>query len=153
MQHPQLKSFLDMGSVEEAEWKVVKPKGRRGRQRLADILAQEAVNDAGTRTATSLLDVASIAADHEKLCSRWRSSASYRALRAIISDNAAGHAAIKTAICLGVGSFDVRDSLSRHCRSSHDAHVQLEAFRTVVAMLGQSTTLLTLPYLVCGTDR
>lgn len=129
-----------MALEEEEEWQVVKPKGRKGRQRLADILTQEAVNDptrAGSPRTTSLLDVDSITADHEKLCSRWRSSASYRDLRTIISDNAAEHAVIKTAICLGVGSFDVKDHLSRHCRSSHDAHVQLEAFRTLVGMLGK----------------
>jgi hypothetical protein len=128
-----------MGSDGE-EWQVVKPKGRRGRQRLADILTQEAVNGqtrAGIPTTTSFLEVAAMVADHEKLCSRWRTSSAYRDLRATISDNAAGHASIKTAICLGLGSFDVPDSLSRYCRSSHDAHVQLEAFRTVVSILGQ----------------
>lgn len=118
----------------------MKPKGRKGQQRLAAILTQEAVNaqsKAGFPPKTSVLDVASIVADHEKLCSRWKNSPSYSDLRAIITDNAARHATIKTAICLGTGSFDARDHSSRHGRSSHDAHVQLEAFRVVVGVLGQ----------------
>ncbi|OIW30726.1 hypothetical protein CONLIGDRAFT_679491 [Coniochaeta ligniaria NRRL 30616] len=130
-----------MGSDDE-EWQVVKPKGRKGQQRLAAILTQEAVNEqtkAGTPPKTSLLDVASIAADHEKLCSRWRNSPSYSALRTIITDNAARHATIRTAICLGLGSFDVKDHSSRHSRSSHDAHAQLEAFRVVVGILEEQS--------------
>ncbi|KAH8907650.1 hypothetical protein BR93DRAFT_967537 [Coniochaeta sp. PMI_546] len=130
-----------MGSDGE-EWQVVKPKGRKGQQRLAAILTQEAVNaqtKAGSLPETSVLDVASITADHEKLCSRWKNSPSYSELRAIITDNAARHATIKTAICLGTGSFDVRDHSSRHGRSSHDAHVQLEAFRVVVGILEEQT--------------
>ena len=129
----------DMSS-DAGTWQVIPPKGRRGRQRLADLLTQEAVNAqtrAGTPPATSFLDAASIAADHEKLCSKWRDSSSYRELCALVSANTVGHATIKTAICLGPGSFDVRDESSRYCRSSHDAHVQLEAFRTVVGLLGE----------------
>ena len=131
-----------MGS-DAGAWQVVPPKGRRGRKKLAEILTQEAVVKEQARAGTtpppttSFLDVASIAADHEKLCSRWKSSSSYGELCAVVSDNAAGHTTIKTAICLGPGSFDVRDASSRHCRSSHDAHVQLEAFRTVVRLLGE----------------
>jgi hypothetical protein len=127
-----------MGSDGE-EWRVVKPKGRKGQQRLAAILTQEAINEqtrAGSPPETSVLDPASIATDHEKLCSRWRNSPSYSELRTLITDNAAKHATIKTAICLGPGSLDVRDLSSRHGRSSHDAHVQLEAFRVVVEILG-----------------
>jgi hypothetical protein len=135
-----------MGSSGDNEWQVIPPKGRKGRHRLAETIKREAaaaVNQQthadGVSPRTSFLDVEAIAADHEKLCTKWRESTAHVDLRAIISDNAAAHAGIRTAVCLGVGSFDVKDQSSRYCRSSHDAHVQLEAFRTVVKVLGSST--------------
>lgn len=122
-----------------SEWQIVKPKGRKGQERLASILIQEAINEqtrAGIPPLTSVLDVVSIAADHEKLCSRWRDSPAYYELCSIIAENAASHAPIKTAICLGIGSFDIRDQSTRLGKASHDAHVQLEAFRVIVGILG-----------------
>ncbi|KAB5559720.1 hypothetical protein GE09DRAFT_1220384 [Coniochaeta sp. 2T2.1] len=124
-------------------WHHIPPRGRRGRQRLAEILATEAVKvqtSAGTPSTTSVLSVAEITADHEKLCGRWRASSAYADLRAIISEHFAGHAPITTAVCLGLGSFDVKTLADRGCRASHDAHVQLEAFQTIVKVLEQQHT-------------
>jgi hypothetical protein len=125
-----------MAVDDDSGWQVVKP-GKRGRANLAAILAQEAAaGDQSLAPTTSVLDVPAIAADHELLCARWKESTSFRNLCTVISGNAAGHKEIKTAICLGLGSFDVRSNAPRHGRIQHDAHVQLEAFRTIVGILG-----------------
>ncbi|KAB5546930.1 hypothetical protein GE09DRAFT_195072 [Coniochaeta sp. 2T2.1] len=124
-------------------WQHIPPRGRKGRQRLADVLAMEAVNMQTTADhppTSSVLSAAEITADHEKLCSRWRASSSYTDLRAIIAEHFAGHALITTAVCLGLGSFDVKILTDRGCRASHDAHVQLEAFQTIVKVLEERTS-------------
>ena len=129
-----------MTMASDGDWVVIPPKGRRGRQRLADILTNEAVNvqtSAGTPSPTSVLSVSDLKADHEKLCTRWRNSSACTDLRAIISGNIAIHEPITTAVCLGPGSFDVKTIADRGCRASHDAHVQLEAFQTIVTVLGE----------------
>lgn len=119
------------------EWKVVMPKGRKGRRNLASVLAQEAITCASVPVTTSVLDVASVAADHEGLCKRWRTSSSYEAMCSVISDNAATHTSVETAICLGVGSFDLKPNDVSLGKLQQDAHIQLEAFRAIVGILGQ----------------
>lgn len=121
-------------------WQVIRPKGQKGWRKLATLVAKEAVvgaSSAATPAETSVLDVAAIKADHEHICRHWRGSKAFKSLCAIISENAAAHTAIKTAVCLGLGSFDVRPNSSRRGRIQHDAHVQLEAFCEIVRILGQ----------------
>lgn len=129
-------------SSDDEGWQVIEPKGRNGHRKLAALIAREAVHTqtgAGLSSSqpTPVLDVAIIAADHEKLCKQWRDSAGHATLRSLVSDNAAAHATVKTAVCLGTGSFDVGKHSSRHGRAMHDAHVQLEAFLVVVGVLGR----------------
>lgn len=87
------------------------------------------------------LSISDIEADHERACRAWRDSPAAEKLQSIISDNVAHHAAIETAVCLGVGSFDPGPERWNWQRC---AHVQLEAFLMMVKVLGETSKLATI---------
>lgn len=82
------------------------------------------------------LSLNDIAADHEKTTSRWRGTDCYKKLHEIIKKNAASHAAITNAVCLGLGAFDPDDGSWLAQRRSH---IQLAAFLTMVEALGNGS--------------
>lgn len=77
-----------------------------------------------------------IEADHQKIAAQWRATDSYATLRETVRSNAASHAPITRAICLGLGPFDPEDGSWTAQRRSH---TQLAAFLAVVQVLGACT--------------
>ncbi|KUI70007.1 hypothetical protein VM1G_04796 [Cytospora mali] len=81
---------------------------------------------------TPVLSLDDIKADHSKIASKWLATGGYTKLCKFIKTNAATHAKITRAICLGLGAFDPEDgSLVAQRRS----HIQLAAFLAIVDIL------------------
>lgn len=126
-------------SAGDGEWQVAARKRGKGRTthrntRRAAFLEESA--EGPIRSTGSSLSIPDVRADHERACKAWRESHAAEKLQTIISDNVAHHAAIETAVCLGLGSFDPGPERSNWQRC---AHVQLEAFLMAVKVLGKTS--------------
>jgi hypothetical protein len=120
----------------DGEWQVAirkRGKGKNTRRTTGRAAFLEESAERPISKTTSSLSISDMEADHERACKAWRDSPAAGELRSVISDNAAHHAAIDTAVCLGVGSFDPGPERSNWQRC---AHVQLEAFLMIVRILG-----------------
>lgn len=84
------------------------------------------------------LSVDDIRAEHQGVSSKWRGTACYERLSRLVKVNAASHAPIRKAVCLGLGAFDPEDGSWVAQRRSHS---QLAAFLTVVEVLGTDPCL------------
>lgn len=70
---------------------------------------------------------------HEGIRTEWRASECCKKLEALVADHHATQQSITRAICLGPGSFDPANGSWAARRA---AHVQVEAFQTLVRALG-----------------
>lgn len=82
-----------------------------------------------------VLSVDDIKANHTKIVSQWQETECYTKLCGLIKDNAAAHANITRAVCLGLGAFDPEDNSWIAQRRSH---IQMAAFLAIVEILGRS---------------
>lgn len=124
---------------EDGQWTRVKPKKGSSRRRPAGPGAR----DFGTPpNPAPQLDLQQITRDHDRISAAWRESQCHAKLRDLVNSNVASHVTLTKAICLAVGSFDPIATLYHQKRV---AHVQLEAFRAVVEMLGLCDTIIRAP--------
>ena len=114
---------------DEGQWTIVQSKkGRSGRRPTPNH------RDFATPTnPAAQLDLQQITRDHDRISAAWREGASYGKLRDVISANLGSHVPLTNAVCLAVGSFDPVPERYTYKRT---AHVQLEAFRAMVEILG-----------------
>lgn len=83
---------------------------------------------------TPQLSAQDIRTDHDRIATKWRASEGYAKLCEAVRANAASHATITRAICLGLGAFDPEDGSWVAQRRSH---VQMAAFLAIVDTLSE----------------
>lgn len=74
-----------------------------------------------------------ICAAHVKITTKWQASEAHKKLVGIIQANAASHAAVTRAVCLGLGAFDPDDG---SYVAQQRSHIQLAAFLSIVKEMG-----------------
>lgn len=114
---------------DEDQWTIVQSKKGRSRRRPTP----DHQDFATPTNPAPQLDLQQITRDHDRISAAWREGASYGKLRDIISANLGSHVTLTNAVCLAVGSFDPVPERYTYKRT---AHVQLEAFRAMVEILG-----------------
>lgn len=122
---------------EQSEWTRVsrKGKGKRSNRQTKNVEALPPVAGAPENflpNPAPQLSVQDIRFQHDKIATKWRSTSSCSKLREIVKANAASHAPITRAICLGLGAFDPEDGSWLAQRRSH---IQMAAFLTIVDTL------------------
>lgn len=124
---------------EQSQWTRVsrKGKGKRSNRQTKSVEAPPPVAGAPEHflpNPTPQLSIQDIRANHGKIATKWRSTAGYSKLCEIIKANAASHAPITRAICLGLGAFDPEDGSWVAQRRSH---IQMAAFLAIVGTLNE----------------
>ncbi len=120
------------GDSDDAPWIFVSERGRRRPPRVP--------GDPCTPPQPTLTS-RQIAAQHAPIRARWRAQPSFQHLMDLVRANAATHAPITRAVCLGTGSFDPAVEASIRDRINQ-AHVQTDAFLAMVDVLSTSPAAL-----------
>lgn len=126
---------------DEGQWTRVQPKKGRSRRPRPTHDRREM---AAPPNPAPQLDLQQLIQDHDRISAAWRASPAHAKLRDVIRANLASHVTLTKAVCLAVGSFDPIPE--RHA-NKRTAHVQLEAFRAVVEILGLRDSNIPSPHL------
>ncbi len=87
----------------------------------------------GRPNSSPTLHVDDIRRHHEAIRAEWLASECCQALNKLVANHTEAHRTVTRAICLGPGSFDPATGSWAARRA---AHMQVEAFRSLVAALG-----------------